>query len=270
MSELIRLETDGRIAEIIFDKPERRNALCLAMWSAIPELLAEAIADPVVSVIIFHGGDAGSFAAGADISEFATIYADEHSANKASDIMARAVSAIENAPKPLVAAIEGACVGGGVSIAAGCDLRFAGEGARFGVTPGKLGLLYSPADTRRLIKVIGQMNAKDLLFSGRIIDLDEACRMRLVDHRTGRGEALAAARSWADTVADTAQSSVRGTKAMITGLEAGWSDDTPQARELFLKALTSDDFREGYRAFLEKRRPQFPGNTPSKPGGKGG
>ncbi|MEM1380638.1 MAG: enoyl-CoA hydratase-related protein [Pseudomonadota bacterium] len=263
MTDFIRLQINGPIAELIFNKPERRNALCLSMWRAIPTLLTQAVDDPCVSVIIIHGGDAGCFAAGADISEFAEIYATAKHAAESSDILGAGVQAIERCSKPVVAAVEGACFGGGVSIAAACDLRFVAENSKFGVTPGKLGLLYSPADTRRLIRMVGLAHAKDLLFSGRIISFDEAKTMGIVDHHVPAGGALSAAHEWATTVATTAQSSVRATKAMITGLEAGWSDDEASARELFLKALSGEDFKEGYNAFLEKRPAQFPGNTPS-------
>ena len=270
MTELIYLQKTDGIAQLILHKPARRNALCLAMWHAIPQLITEAVRDHSVSVLIIHGGDAGAFAAGADISEFAEIYATPERSAETSAILAAAVQASEDCPKPTIASIEGACVGGGVSVAAACDLRFAGHGSKFGLTPGKLGLLYSPADTRRLMSVVGATNAKDLLFSGRIIDHEDAVRMGFIDHLLPAGGALNAAKAWADQVSKTAQSSVRSSKAMIRGLNEGWSDDTPEAMDLFLQALGGEDFQEGYKAFLEKRAPQFPGNAVSQPGGQDG
>lgn len=270
MSSFISLRRTGPIAEIVFNKPERRNALCLSMWQAVPKLLAEATADEAVCVVIFHGGTAKAFAAGADITEFDEIYATAEQAAASSAIITAAVDAIEQCPKPTVAAIEGACVGGGVSIACACDLSFAGDGAKFAVTPGKLGLLYSPGDTRRLVAKVGVSAAKDLLFSGRLIDTAEAVRIGLIDHQLDKGDALAKARAWAETVSELAQSSVQATKTMIKGLERGWIDQSPEAQRLFLDAFDGDDFKEGYQAFLEKRTPQFPGNSPAKPDGKGG
>ncbi|MEM7669830.1 MAG: enoyl-CoA hydratase-related protein [Pseudomonadota bacterium] len=270
MTELIKLVVDGSCAEIILNKPARRNALCQKMWKALPQMIGEAVRDEQVSVIIIHGGNTGAFAAGADISEFAEIYETQEKATAASAAMADAVAAVENCEKPIVAAIEGACIGGGVSIAAACDLRFAEHGSKFAVTPGKLGLLYSPADTRRLIAVVGHAAAKDLLLSGRLITFEEAQAIRLINHPTPEGGALRAAKTWAEQVGHLSQASVRATKEMFRGLENGWQDHTPEAIDLFLNALISRDFEEGYRAFLEKRAPQFPGNGPSKPGGRSG
>ena len=269
MNKFISLQRSGPIAEIIFNKPERRNALCLAMWRAIPTLLAEAVQDDTICVVIFHGGTSGTFAAGADITEFEEIYATPERAAASSAVLTAAVDAIEHCPKPTVAAIEGACVGGGVSVACACDIRFAGDGAKFAVTPGKLGLLYSPGDTRRLIARVGASAAKDLLFSGRLITIDEALRIGLIDHRLDKGDALPKARAWAEMVSTLAQSSVQATKTMIQGLEQGWTDQSPEAQKLFLETFGGDDFKEGYQAFLEKRPPHFPGNSPSNPGGKG-
>lgn len=267
MTSLIRIEINSPVAEIILNKPAKRNALCQSMWQALPGLIHDATSRDEVCVVIIHGGDAGAFAAGADISEFSDVYATPEKASQSSDNLARAVDAVENCPKPVIAAIDGACVGGGVSIACACDLRFAGHGSKFGVTPGKLGLLYSPADTRRLIEVVGTSNAKDLLFSGRIISTEEAVRMQLIDHLGEKGEALNMARQWAEQVSLTAQSSVRASKEMIRGLRSGWNDHSPEGIKLFLDALLGPDFREGFQAFLAKRPPQFPGNAPSKSGG---
>ncbi len=255
MTRAIRLVLAPPVAEIVLDKPEKRNALSIDMWAAIPAFVAAANADPAVKVLLLHGGDTGVFAAGADISEFGTIYATEAAARASGDTIAAALGAIEASGKPVIAAIEGACVGGGVSLAMAADLRVAGEGARFGVTPGKLGLVYPPGDTARLVRAIGTSAAKDLLFTGRLIEVPEAVALRLVDRRVPAGGARAAARQWAEEIAAVSQWSVRAAKRMIAGLEAGWTEDTPAARALFLEGFANADFNEGYRAFLQKRPP---------------
>ncbi|MEO0981063.1 MAG: enoyl-CoA hydratase-related protein [Pseudomonadota bacterium] len=253
----IRLDTAPPLAEIVLNKPDKRNALSVDMWAAIPGLVAEAEADPKVKVLLVHGGEAGAFAAGADISEFETIYATAESAAASGDTIARALDAVEACSKPVIAAIEGACVGGGVSLAMVADVRVASEASKFGVTPGKLGLVYPAGDTRRLLAAIGAGATKDILFTGRIFQADEALRIGLIDRLAPQGGALDAARAFASEIAAISQWSVRATKRMIQGLQADWTDKNPEARALFLEGFQNEDFQEGYRAFLDKRPAKF-------------
>jgi enoyl-CoA hydratase/carnithine racemase len=253
----IRLETSPPIAEIILNKPTKRNALSVDMWREIPVLVERAVADPEVKVILIHGGDAGAFAAGADISEFATIYATPEAAAASGGTIAAALDSVEACEKPVIAAIQGACVGGGVSLAMAADFRIAEEGAKFGITPGKLGLVYPAGDTRRLLTAIGPGAAKDLLFTGRIFEANEAKAMGLIDRLAEHGSALEAARTMAVQISAISQWSVRATKTMIAGLQSGWDDRDPKATALFLDGFSNEDFQDGYRAFLEKRSAKF-------------
>ena len=253
----IRLETSPPIAEIILNKPTKRNALSVDMWREIPVLVERAVADPEVKVILIHGGDAGAFAAGADISEFATIYATPEAAAASGGTIAAALDAVEACVKPVIAAIQGACVGGGVSLAMAADFRIAEEGAKFGITPGKLGLVYPAGDTRRLLTAIGPGAAKDLLFTGRIFEANEAKAIGLIDRLAEHGSALEAARTMAAQISAISQWSVRATKTMIAGLQSGWHDRDPKATALFLDGFSNEDFQDGYRAFLEKRSAKF-------------
>ena len=258
MSDLIKLKFDGACAEIILNVPERRNALRHEMWAAIPGLIAEAVADPATHVVVIHGGTAGAFAAGADISEFSTRYADRAGREEAAGAISAALTAVEMCPKPVIAAIEGACVGGGMSLAAACDLRFAAEDARFAITPAKLGLVYPFGDTRRLVDIVGAAAAKDMLFTGRIFPAPEAMYLRLIDRLVPSGEALAYARAYAADISAVSQWSVRAIKTMVARVEHGQRDDSEEAREHFLSGFAGEDFEEGYRAFLDKRRAEFP------------
>jgi len=253
----IRLETNGPLAELILNKPEKRNALSVDMWADIPGLVAKVEADRDVKVLIIHGGDAGAFAAGADISEFESIYATPESAAASGATIAKALDAVEACAKPVIAAIEGACVGGGVSLAMAADLRVASEGSKFGITPGKLGLVYPAGDTRRLIAAIGPSRTKDILLTGRIFLAGEAMQLGLINRLVPKGGALDAARAFAEDIGAISQWSTRATKAMIAGLESGWSDDDAAARALFLEGFSNADFQDGYKAFLEKRPPKF-------------
>ena len=253
MTSPIRLALNGETAEIILDRPDKRNALSIGMWAAIPDLVAEAVAAKDVKVILLHGGDAGAFAAGADISEFGTIYATPETAAASGETIAAALNAIETCAKPVIAAIEGACVGGGVSIAMAADLRVASEDARFGVTPARLGIVYPPGDTRRLVMVVGQAHARDILFTGRIFPAAEAKEMGLINRLVPEGTALEAARALAAEIAAASQWSVRAIKQMLAGLDAGWADDSPEGQALFLEGFANEDFQEGHRAFAYSR-----------------
>ncbi len=257
MTAAIRLDLSPPVAEIILNKPEKRNALSVDMWAAIPGLVDAAIANPDVKVVLIHGGDTGAFAAGADISEFEKIYATKHSAKASGETIAAALNALEQCPKPTLAAIDGACVGGGVSLAMACDLRVAGAQSRFGVTPGKLGLVYPAGDTRRLLDAVGPGATKDILFTGRIFAAAEAKDMKLIDRLCEAGKALETARALAADIAANSQWSVRAIKQMIRGLQGGWTETGADASELFLAGFSNQDFQDGYKAFLEKRAPKF-------------
>lgn len=253
----IRMNLSAPFAEIALNRPERRNALSLDMWAEIPKLVAAAEADPSVKVILIHGGDAGSFAAGADISEFSTAYATAEKAKASGTIIAAALDAVEDCSKPTIAAIEGACVGGGVSLSVAADLRVSGEGAKFGITPAKLGIVYPAGDTRRLVDLIGASRAKDLLLTGRILPADEAMALGLINRLVAKGDALTAAKQLGQDIANVSQWSTRAIKTMITGLGEGWADDDERATNLFLEGFNNPDFEDGHKAFLEKRPAKF-------------
>lgn len=227
------------------------------MWAEIPNLIQSVEQDTSIKVLLIHGGSAGAFAAGADISEFDTIYASRSGVITAGQVMADALNAVENCSKPVVAAIEGACVGGGVSLAMAADIRIASDTAKFGVTPAKLGLVYPPGDTRRLLTAIGPSRTKDVLFTGRIFPATEALDMKLVDKLVPADELLDAARDYANSICKVSQWSTRAIKRMIKGLQDGWTDADEQAVNLFADGFENDDHLEGYKAFLEKRKPNF-------------
>lgn len=257
MSDDIYLRMNGICGEIVLNVPDRRNAVSVSMWAKIPALVEQANANTDVCVLLLHGGTSGSFAAGADISEFEANYATPESASAANDKIASALHAIETSAKPVIAAVEGACVGGGVSLAMACDLRIGAEGAKFGVTPGKLGLVYPAGDTRRLMQAIGPSATKDLLFTGRLFGAEEAHQMRLIDRLAPKGGALKMAQKLASEIGSISQWSVRATKQMISGLQSGWTETSDEARALFLQGFSNEDFADGYRAFLEKRPAKF-------------
>lgn len=257
LSRSIRLEHHADISEIILNKPQKRNALSLDMWSALTDLINECIARTATKVVIIHGGDTGHFAAGADISEFSVAYSTPEDTQKSGQIIADALMAVEKCPKPVIAAIEGSCVGGGVSLALASDIRIGDRDARFGITPAKLGLVYPAGDTRRLLQAVGPGKAKDLLFTGRLLKADEALYIGLLDRIAPAVQALDETRTMAAEIAGNSQWSTRGIKHMIAGLQAGWTDTEEQAIALFVNSFAEKDFDEGQTAFLEKRKAKF-------------
>ncbi|MEM9168850.1 MAG: enoyl-CoA hydratase-related protein [Pseudomonadota bacterium] len=244
----------GDAGVITLSQPDKKNAVSAAMWAALPGAVKEADADARAKVIIVTGAG-NAFAAGADISEFEDVYRTPQSAADYTHTMLSGLKVLETSTKPTIARIRGACVGGGVSIALACDFRFADDSARLGITPSKLGLVYSADDTRRLAAAVGAGAAKRLLMTADIIDAAEAKAVGLVDDVAAAGALDQAVDAFVAAIADKSQWSVRATKSMFRLL----SDDSDgEAMALMLGGFAGPDFREGYRAFLDKRRPDFP------------
>ncbi len=252
----VYLEIDGSTAHLVLNVPKKRNALSEAMWRAIPDLLTEARSNAAVRLLVVRGAG-GAFAAGADISEFEAVYATPARAAEYSKAIASALDGLAAFPKPTLAAINGACVGGGCAVALACDLRFAADGSKFGITPAKMGLAYPLNDTRRLINAVGVSAAKDILFTGRLMQSEEALQIGLIDRLVERGELDDAVEAYAAQIASVSPSTAKITKDIVTRIAAGQTEDDEATRQLFLDAFQSADFAEGYRAFLEKRTPKF-------------
>jgi enoyl-CoA hydratase/carnithine racemase len=245
------------VATITLNRPDKRNALNEAMWAGLAEAVRRADAMPDAKIIVIRGAG-GHFAAGADISEFATVYASRERGAEYSRIVAGGVSAVSGAAKPVIAMIEGSCVGGGMAIALACDLRLASATAKCGITPAKLGIVYAFGDTKRLVDAVGPSKAKDIIFTGRIMEAAEAHAIGLVDevHTANTLESAVAAKCAA--IAGNSQWSVRGTKEMVRLIMSGAASETRETTGKFLDAVEQADFKEGRAAFMEKRVPKFP------------
>jgi enoyl-CoA hydratase/carnithine racemase len=202
-------------------------------------------------------GAGGAFCAGADISEFETVYGSEAAAQEYNALVRAGQQALRDLPLPVIAVIEGPCVGGGCGIALSCDLRFAGEGSVFAITPARLGIAYGPADTMALVEKVGPARAKDILFSARKLDTAEAFAIGLVERVAPVGTALAAALAYAEGLAALSPASLAVTKRIVNGLIPVHTD--PAILRDFDALFTGPDFAEGTRAFLERRPPRFPG-----------
>ena len=256
-SDAIRLAMlTENIGVITLNQVEKCNALTAQMWSDLTARLKEAEANPDLKLLIVTGAGA-NFAAGADISEFKTLYATPETSAEISLKISTAIEALANFPRPTIAKIRGACVGGGAGIALACDLRFADTTSKYAITPGKLGLVYPFCDVRRLVQAVGPSNAKDILFSARLVDSTEAKAMGLIDRCLTPGALDEQVLNYAQLVCKTSQASVETTKKMFLSIAQGQSEETDVTEKWFLDAFSSDDFKEGYTAFMEKRKPQF-------------
>ncbi|QGP78824.1 enoyl-CoA hydratase/isomerase family protein [Sphingobium sp. CAP-1] len=251
----VRLERDGAIARLLIDRPDRRNAMTQAMWERLPHLVGEAMADDAIRVLILAAATPGLFCAGADIDEFARCSGAEdwRIANQAA--IRASQYALALAEKPVIAAIDGDCIGGGCGLAIACDLRIASPAARLGITPAKLGIVYSLFDTKLLVDLVGPARARRILFTGALHNAEEALSIGLIDEVAA--DPLAAADTLARTIAANAQHSIRSSKAIIRRILDGQADDDVTTLAMFRDAFTLPDFAEGVAAFQQKRRPDF-------------
>ncbi len=253
----IFLKKSEEIATIYFNRAQKRNAMNYEMWIKIREYVDECNDDPEVKVIIFRGVDETAFSAGADISEFKTFRFTSGGADKYNRKTLEAEAAIMNTLKPTIAMVQGFCVGGGSEIAVACDFRFSDPTGKFGITPAKLGLVYNLPGTKNLVDLVGPAKAKDILYTGRLLDAEEALRIGLIDRIFSADELEAETYAYAKLICQNAQMSVRGSKYIINNVLEGETQDTKEIRKLVLESFESDDYKEGVDAFLNKRKPEF-------------
>lgn len=247
----LSLALSGPVATLLINRPEKRNAFNQGMWEGLPALVADAVSDPAVRVLILASAAEGVFCAGADIGELlankddATWRAANQAAiNHAQHILARA-------DKPTIAFVDGDCVGGGCGLALACDIRIATARSRIGITPARLGLVYPLHDTKLLIDLVGPGQAKRMLFSGALLDAEEALRIGLIDMIADSPDTLAA-----DIVAASPHS-CREIKRFVRRILDGQVDDDSETLAVFADAFTRADFIEGTSAFVAKRPPEF-------------
>ena len=260
MSNPILVEQDGPIATVVFNRPKMRNAITLAMWSDIAMVTERLAKDDSVRAIVYRGAGTAAFASGADISEFAEHRKDTATALAYGEQTDAAYTAIRVCPKPTVAMIFGFCMGGAMAVAMACDLRFAAVGSKFGIPAARLSIIYGLGAVHQLVDLVGPAYAKDILYSARAVDAEEALRIGLIQRLCPASELEASTYDYLSTVAANAPLSVRGTKAQIQTLFEGITEaHREKLRALSIETFGSEDYKEGTRAFLEKRSPKFRG-----------
>lgn len=249
--------TRGRIAVLELNQPEKRNAISQDMWQAFADICAAVEADDGIKVLVLRGAGGRAFSAGADISEFAAIYADAESARRANDAIRLAQARLRGIDRPTIAMIDGVCIGGGLGIALACDFRFSAPAAKYAITPAKLGLAYSFHDTAQLVEKVGAVRAKDILFSARLLEAEEALAIGLIDRLCPAESLEHDVMAYAENMARLSQTSIRTAKAVINGISDALLAHADRYAGLVDASFDGADFHEGYRAFLEKRSAKF-------------
>ena len=250
---------DG-IGWITINQPEKRNAIALAMWDAIAAAAADFAADDKVRVVVLHGAGGKAFASGADISEFDKLRADADAQEAYGRRSAAARRALEGMGKPLIAMIQGFCIGGGYATALIADLRIASSDSRFGIPAAKLGIAYGYESLTKLTALAGPAMAKEILFTGRQLDAQEALANRLVNRVVPPEELEAVTIALAQQMAANSPLSIRASKAAIDQIAGDPALRDRAAIEALNRAcFDSQDYAEGRRAFAEKRPPVFAG-----------
>ncbi len=248
------------IGWITIHNPARRNALTLAMWQQLAQAATRLDSDPEVRVVVLRGAGERAFASGADITEFEKYRSDAEQKRNYSLTSVAAQSALQNLSKPLIALISGYCIGGGLVLAMTADIRYACRSARFGVPTAKMGSGYEYMHTAALARLIGPSATKDILFTGRHVDGEEAHRLGLVNFLASPQDLEDAVRAYAQSIASNAPLSLTTAKAAIRAFEI--YSQVPQGEDIAVwvdRCYNSYDYREGWTAFLEKRKPSFLG-----------
>lgn len=261
LASKLLMEKDGPIGWIIFNQPEKRNAVSQEMWERMPDYVQDLAEDDAIRVVILRGAGDKAFVAGADISQFKERRRNADDEAAYGRISARGQESLKTLEKPLLAMIQGYCIGGGVSIAIGCDVRIAADDARFGIPAARLGLGYHYNGMERLMKLIGPAYTKEIFFTARTnFSAQDALRMGLVNQVVPKDELESFTRDYALTMARNAPLTLRSAKASVDQLlQPPDKRDLAALDALIADCFNSQDYQEGVQAFTEKRRPQFQG-----------
>jgi enoyl-CoA hydratase/carnithine racemase len=250
---------EGPIGWLVFDHPERRNAITAEMWRAIPKAAAQLDEDSSVRVVILRGAGETAFVAGADISEFDKTRSGASSADydRDNDLAFRALEAIR---KPVIAMVHGFCIGGGLALALTADIRYSADDGRFGIPAARLGLGYGMAGVETLARLVGLSRAKEIFFTAKRFTAEQALRMGLLNEVVPKAALEAEVRELARVIADNAPLTIRAVKHATQELQKLPAlRDTAAVQASIDACYASADYKEGVAAFLEKRSALFRG-----------
>lgn len=251
---------EGAIGWIVFNQPQKHNAVSYEMWQALPVLLDLFANDEEVRVVILKGEGEKAFISGADISQFGEKRSSTEAIleyNAASD---RASKALQEFPKPILAMIRGYCIGGGVAVAVGCDVRIAADDTRYSIPAGKLGLGYRFSGVKRLTDLVGPSFTAEIFYTARQFNAQEALQMGLVNRVVPAAELERYTMEYANTIASNAPLTLISIKrSLIEWHKESAKRDLALAQKLVDDCYASEDYKEGRTAFMEKRKPQFKG-----------
>jgi len=256
MADAIYVERDGAIATVVLNRPSKLNALTRGMWASLGDMVTQLSEDDTLRCVILRGAGEKSFSPGNDIAEFAHERSNKKQAIEYGKVMHRTADALAHCRHPLVAQIHGICVGGGLEIAALCDLRICGQSSRFGAPIKNLGLVMAYAEMAPLVRLVGPAVALEILLEGRIFDAAEAKEKGLVTRVVPDDQVAAEVRAAAQRIADGAPLVARWHKKFARRLAEGTSLSAAELDECF-DCFDTEDFRIGYAAFLAKEKPQF-------------
>jgi enoyl-CoA hydratase len=261
VSDSILVERDGQIATVTLNRPRQRNAVTFGMWGKLIDIARQLDADPEVRVVVLRGAGHNAFSAGADISEFDSYRSNSRQARQYAEAFDGALEAVAAIGQPTISLIRGVCVGGGLELATATDLRIASDDSRFGVPIARLGILVGYHEMRRLVGLVGPGAALDLLLTARLIGGADALRIRLISALTSPDDVEQVTYSLARDICNLAPLSARWHKQILRTVltNPGLVNLSPEERALPFACFDTEDFKEGRRAFLDKRPPSFRG-----------
>ncbi len=260
LTERIVAEKQGSIGWLTFNNPARRNAISIDMWEAIPKVLDRFEQDPAVRVIVLKGEGDKAFVSGADVSQYEKDRSTAEGIQRYEEIAGRVAARLLSCDKVIIAMIRGYCLGAGVNIALCCDLRIAAEDARLGIPAAKLGLGYRASSLKNLVDTIGPAFAREVLITGRQFKADEAKTMGFVHRVAPVAELEALVLEYCAMVSENAPLTIRASKRIVRELlKSGEALDARACDALVKACFESQDYIEGRRAFMEKRKPVFQG-----------
>jgi enoyl-CoA hydratase/carnithine racemase len=249
---------DGNIATVTLNNPDKLNALHKEMWRSLGETMRELSADDSLRCVVLRGAGDKAFAAGADISEFAAERADSAQAKRYGTLIHDTMQAVARCRHPTVAMIHGACIGGGLEIAAMCDMRICGKSSRFGVPINRLGLTMAYGELAGLLELVGRAVTLEILLEGRVFGADEAFRKGLVNHLVPDDKVETEAYVLAQRIADGAPLVARWHKQFIERLSVR-ANIPPEEWDEGFACFDTEDYKTGFKAFLAKTKPEFRG-----------